>query len=187
MSSRTDPTHGDHADRTIALAQSPHAKTISFQLKLMPNERADIIDALKLSDLRKTSFTGQLEPSGKRDWHLKATLGATVVQPCSATLAPVTTRIDGPVERLYLADYTEPDEAELEMPEDDRQEPLPDSLNLLDLLIEALALAIPDYPRAPDAAPTDSTFAAPGVAPLEDADIKPFAGLAELKKRMEGE
>jgi hypothetical protein len=53
-------------------------------------------------------------------------LGATVVQPCVATLAPVTTRIETGVTRRYLADWQEPEGEEAEMPEDDTTEALPD-------------------------------------------------------------
>jgi len=52
-------------------------------------------------------------------------------------------------------------------------------------MAEALALALPDYPRAEGAALDKSTFAAPGTAPLQDADLKPFAGLAALKSKLE--
>jgi hypothetical protein len=37
------------------------------------------------------------------------------------------------------------------MPEDDTTEALPERLDLSAVMAEALALALPDYPRAPDA------------------------------------
>ena len=144
-----------------------------------------VAEALGLVAARKVSFTGQIAPRAKRDWTLTGTLGATVVQPCIATLAPVTTRIETTVTREFVADYTDPDEAEAEMPEDDSREPLPKVLDLSRVLLEALTLALPDYPRADDAAFVDEIAAPPGVAPLTDAEVKPFAGLAELKRRME--
>jgi uncharacterized metal-binding protein YceD (DUF177 family) len=53
--------------------------------------------------------------------------------------------------RRYLADWQEPAAEEAEMPEDDTTEALPDRLDLSAVMAEALALALPDYPRAPDA------------------------------------
>ncbi len=80
-----------------------------------------------------------------RDWRLEAKLGATVVQPCVVTAEPVTTRIDDPVTRRYLAQMPEPQGDEVEMPEDDSAEPLPDVLDLSAVMAEALALALPLY------------------------------------------
>jgi uncharacterized metal-binding protein YceD (DUF177 family) len=109
---------------------------------------------------------------------LRATLEAVVVQPCSVTLAPVTTRIEEPVLRRYMPDLPMPDPgSETEMPEDDSLEPLPDAIDLAAVLAEALALALPPFPRAPGAAFGAAVFAPPGVAPLTDADASPFAVL----------
>jgi hypothetical protein len=51
-------------------------------------------------------------------------------------------------------------------------------------MAEALALALPDYPRAPDAELEAGQFAAPGVAPMTDDEAKPLAGLAALRDRL---
>jgi uncharacterized metal-binding protein YceD (DUF177 family) len=50
--------------------------------------------------------------------------------------------------------------------------------------IEALALALPLYPRAPGAAFGEAVFAAPGVAPLTSESLRPFAGLASLAEKL---
>lgn len=145
-----------------------------------------ITHALNLSALRKLSFAGSLRAVGKTDWQLDANLGATVVQPCVVTLAPVTTRIDTQVTRRYLRDWHEPIDAdEIEMPEDDTTEPLPAVIDLEEVLTEALALALPDYPKAPDADLEETAFAPEGVTPLSDEDTKPFAALAALKDKLD--
>ena len=149
------------------------------------NTLDEIGKRLDLLGLRRVRFIGQISPEGARDWHLTGRLGATVIQPCSTTLDPVTTRIDAAVERLYLADYAEPDGDDVEMPEDERQEPVPDTLDLLDLLEEALALNLPLYPRSDGAVLAQSTFTEPGKTALVDADLKPFAGLAALRDKLQ--
>lgn len=159
------------------------------KFELVPDEttRAEIAARLELSALRKLSFRGSLTPEGKRDWRLTGQLGATVVQPCVVTLEPVTTRIDVPLTRLYLAHMPDlPDEEEVEMPEDDSVEPMPDQLLLAEVMEEALALNLPLYPRAAGADLGQAVFAEPGVAALTDEDTKPFAGLAALKNRLSG-
>ncbi len=44
-----------------------------------------------------------------------------------------------------------PTDDEAEMPEDDTAEPLPEVIDPGAVMFEALALALPDYPRAPKA------------------------------------
>ena len=137
-----------------------------------------------VSHLRKLSFVGELVPLDGQGWELEARLGATVVQPCGVSLVPVTTRIDEPVTRRFLADYAAPEEAEAELPEDVDAEPLGPVIDPAAVMVEALALAVPAYPRAPEAQLGQAVFAAPGVAPMTDADAHPMAGLAALRDRM---
>ena len=148
--------------------------------------RARLAEELGLLTLRKLRFEGRLAPEGERDWHLIARLGATVVQPCVVTLSPVTTRIDTDVERRYLAEMPElPEGDEIEMPEDDTLEPMPEKLDLMNVLAEALALALPDFPRAEGVEAVDMTVTEPGKTPITEAEAKPFAGLKSLRERLE--
>ena len=142
--------------------------------------RAAIAQALDLTELPAFKLTGEIAPAGKHDLSLIARITARVVQPCSVTLAPVETRIDDAVTRRYLADFDLPEGTEIEMPDDDTSDPLTDSIDVAAVAIEALALALPLYPRAPGADLGEAVFAAPGAAPLRDADLRPFAGLASL-------
>lgn len=147
--------------------------------------RAAIAAELDLIDLRKLRFAVELTPHGQTDWVLRADLGATVVQPCGVTLAPVTTRIDESVQRTYTPHLDEPDGAEVEMPEDDTIEPLPATLDLADVMIEALSLALPPFPRAADVDPLSLSVTEPGKTPMTDDDARPFAGLAALRDQMD--
>ena len=185
------------------MAQSPTAQTIvrladlndrqGIDFDIRPDNVGEIVERLELLDLRKPRFRGALRPEGKRGWRLEAELGATVVQPCVVTLAPVTTRIDTPVLRRFTPDFeditgdaTDRDGEGVPMPEDETLEPLPAAVNLLEVMEEALALALPDYPRADGAEMEESRFAEKGVEPLRDEDLKPFAGLAALRDKLSG-
>lgn len=137
--------------------------------------------ALGLRDLSKLRFKGTLSPRGTQDWLLAGSLGATVVQNCVVTLDPVRTRIDTPVRRLFVADWQEPAGEEIEMPEDDEAEPLGDTIDLAAIMAEALALAMPLYPRKGDAELGQSVHTEPGRRALTDEAAKPFAGLAALR------
>lgn len=160
-------------------------KPTRFSLRPEADQRARIAEALGLSELVSLRFSGEVRPDGARDFVLEGRLDAIVVQPCSITLAPVRSEISEPVLRRYLADWTTPEGEEVEMPEDDTSEPLPEIIDAGHVASEALLLALPLYPRAPGAELGDAVFAAPGVAPLREADLKPFAGLAALKQKLE--
>jgi uncharacterized metal-binding protein YceD (DUF177 family) len=101
----------------------------------------------------------------------------------------VTTRIDDTITRRFIpADRISgevDDEGEIEINDDDTLEPLEQVFDLHRIFIEALALALPDYPRSTDKPVTPQVFAQDGVAPMTDEDTKPFAALAALKAKME--
>lgn len=155
-----------------------------FDLRPESDLRATIAAELDLSALRKLSFVGEIRPAGKRDWKLVAKLGATVVQPCVVTLDPVTTRLDTDVRRLFCAKLPETNDEEVEMPDDDTIEPLGDVINVQTVMTEALALALPLYPRASGAELGEAVFAAPDVAPMRDEDARPFAALSQLRDQL---
>lgn len=164
-------------------------KPTRFELAPPAEERARIAEELGLEGLRKLRLAGEIAPRGARGWRLRADLGATVVQSCVVTLEPVTTRIDETVERNFLpAELLDAPEAgsEVEMPEDTTTEPLGSVLSAHEVMVEALALALPQYPRAPDAGLGSVTHAEPGVTPLGDEDVKPFAALAGLRDKLDG-
>jgi len=160
-----------------------------FEFLLTPDApaRQALAETLGIDGIRKLRFEGRLEAAGKSDWQLTGKLGATVVQPCVVTLEPVVTRIDEDVARLYLAKMPEPEPGEVEMPEDDTLEELTGEVDLGGVMAEALSLALPAFPRAVGAELGDMTVTEPGVAPLTDADLKPFAGLAGLKDKLGGD
>ena len=145
--------------------------------------RAAIAGLLDLLDLPQLGFDGEIVPSGKRDMVLKGRLKAVIVQACGITLDPVRTRLDERVERHYLADFVESEAEETEIPDDDTVEALPEVIDAAAVVIEALALALPLYPRAPGVELGRVAVAPPGAAPLKEADLKPFAGLGKLMGR----
>ena len=170
------------ATNRYRVADLPPNRPVAFDLRPDPQQTAALAQQLGLSGLRKLSFKGSLQAEGSRDWRLEAQLGATVTQPCVVTLAPVTTRLDEPVTRRFLTHMPEPDDAEeVEMPEDETIEPLGDVIDLGAVMAEALALALPLYPRAEGAELEETVLTEPGKTPLRDEDINPFAGLAALR------
>lgn len=161
--------------RVVALTRN---RAHPFALQPDAPARQVLAEELGLLALRKLAFAGRLEPEGRDGWRLEARLGATVVQPCVATGVPVTTRIETPVLRRYLAGLAEPQADEAEIPEDDSVEPLGPTIDPAEVMREALSLALPDYPRAagaPEPAPEAEAGESAAGRP------NPFAVLARLR------
>lgn len=175
----------------LRVADLPARKPKRFDLRPAPEMLPLIAGLVGAESVRKLSFKGEIRPTGKHDFVLEGDLGATVVQPCVVTLAPVSTRIEEHVTRRYLTEMpdlaAQPDSGAegIQIPEDDSAEPLPEVIDPGAVLLEALALAMPLYPRAEDAVLDQVDFAPPGAAPLTADAMKPFAGLAALRQKLE--
>lgn len=159
-------------------------KPTRFSYRPDAAERAALAEDLGLITLHRLDLTGEIRPAGRDELLLEATLTAAADQACGITLAPVPTRIAEPVHRRYVAGLVSPEGDEVEMPEDDSVEPMPEMIDLAEIAAETLALALPLYPRAPGAEFAEGLHAADGVTPLTDADLKPFAGLQGLAAKL---
>ncbi|NOX41848.1 MAG: DUF177 domain-containing protein [Alphaproteobacteria bacterium] len=170
---------------TMLVASLSDSAPNTFEITPDANARASFATFLGISGIRKLRFSGVVHPQDRKDWSLEGALGATVIQSCVVTNKPVTTRIDVKVKRLFLWDFDKrqaPSDESFDG--DDDSEALGLELDLTQVMAEALALNLPQYPRAQDAHLDQSAFAPPGVAPMRDEDTKPFAGLAELGKKL---
>lgn len=169
------PTH------PIRPAELNNRKRAHFDIAPDAGGRAALAATLDVLHIKKLTFKGALVPVGRRDWRLEGDLGATVVQACVVTLDPVTTRIEDKVTRSYVADMDAPTGDEIEVEADDTDEPLPASLDLIDVVLEALTLSMPAYPRKNDAPSDVIAVTEPGKKVMTDEDARPFAGLAALR------
>lgn len=174
----------------IPVAELERRRIARFRHEPDSAARAAIAGAIGAERIRKLRFEGTIAPEGRRGWRLEADLGATVVQACVVTLAPVTTRLDQRVVRRYLpVDAPQPVEAEI--PQDDTLEPLGAVIDPGAVMVEALALALPLYPRAEgvdggvDGGTDDMPVTLPGATPAGDgppeATERPFSGLSGLR------
>lgn len=176
-------TNQDRPTRLRTGMLSPRKPT-RFRYEADATRRAALARELGLLKLEHLRLEGEIRPAGREELVLEAQLQARGDQACVVTLAPVPARVDEPVRRRFVANFSLPEGDEVEMPEDDTVEPLPEVIDLAEVAAEALALALPEYPRAPGAELGEALHAAPGVAPLTDAALKPFAGLASLADKL---
>ena len=170
------------APRVFRAPDLARRQPLDFALAPDAAGRAALAEVIGASEIRRLAFAGTLAPDSHGDWRLEAPLTAVVVQPCAVTLDAVTTQIDETVVRRYLARWDEPEAgSEIEMPEDDTTEPLPAAIDPAAVMAEALALALPDFPRAPGVELGEIAAAPPGAVPLDDAAAHPFAALSRLR------
>jgi uncharacterized metal-binding protein YceD (DUF177 family) len=173
--------------RSFRLAEVAGRRAREFHILPDAAERAAIAADLGLIELPSLSFRGTLAPAGKADVVLTGRLEAEVVQACIVSLVPVRARIGEEVRRRYVADLPAPEPGgETEMPEDDTIEPMPERLELSEVMHEALALALPEYPRAPGVELGEAGFGPRGAQAPEAPDAgqdrpNPFAALARLR------
>lgn len=151
------------------------------EIDLVPDAaaRARIAAMLDLLSLPQARLHGALTPFAAHAWQFEGQVEAEVVQPCGITLAPVTTRISEPLRRVWSphADAGAASADEVEMG-DDETEPLEAEIDLGRVLVEALSLALPPFPRAPGATLNTAEPEAP------DSDTRrPFADLGAILKR----
>ena len=143
---------------------------------------AALADILKVSTVERFAATATVSPfrGGVR---VIGSLQARIVQPSVVTFEPVTQDIEEPIDRIFMPAADKPRNiapgAEIFV---DLEDDIPDELtgpelDLTDLLVETLGLAIDLYPRAPG-----ESLEALDVK-VDDTEASPFAGLKALTKQ----
>lgn len=186
MTASDTPGKAPEFSRPVAVDDLLEADTMTGEAE--EEERGALSTRFGLLSLDSLTYAIRARPwrGGVR---LTGTVRAQAQQACVVTLTPVQTTISedisrGFIPRAHLPDY-EPN-AEYELADDpeigDAPEPLDEMIDLGEIAAETLALALPVWPRAADAALEKTTAAPPGADPIREADIKPFAALAALRK-----
>lgn len=160
---------------------NPH-RPLPVDLAPDAGARAALAGEMGLLALPALRLTGTLRAVGAQDWLLEGRLLAEAVQPCVVSLAPVPAHLDEALRRRWSPDLALPEGEEAEMG-DDEVEPLGAVIDLGAVLAEALALALPPWPRAPGAElPAEAGAEAEPGAEADDRR-KPFADLSALLAR----
>lgn len=169
----------------IAVDRLERSEPVAIDLRPEPEVVDTMIREFALAALDDLAFSGELAPHGARGWRLTGRLSAKVEQSCVVTLEPVITRIDDAVDRTWLpAADIDPEEEVLDPDGPDAPEPLGETIDLIAVIHEALALAIDPYPRARGAELKTRVFGPSGTEPMTDEAARPFAQLAALRGRL---
>jgi len=171
--------------RLVPVRTRSRRQPLPFDLTAEPADKPEIAGFLGLESLRSLGFQGEILPVGEDQWRVEGRLRAEVVQTCVVTLVPVTNRIEEDVARTYVPEeeFSLPDEIDFDPESEDEPEPYGMSIDLGQLALESLSLALDPYPRAPGVPPIDVEATPPGAKPLSSEELKPFAKLAVLKEK----
>lgn len=143
-------------------------------------ERRAIADHLDVVSVESAAFEAKVVPWKRDGVRIEGRLAADLTQACVVSLEPVAASIDEPFEAILVPEGSKlaaPRQTDAEMLLDAEGEDPPetfegDTIDLADVWLEFLALAIDPFPRKPDAE-------LPGEA--EEGNPSPFAALAALK------
>ncbi len=164
----------------VDITQLP-SKGRVYQLDPKEDDRKAVAARLNLLELPRLTATISLTPASNGIITVSGTLRADVVQQCVVSLQPVKATISEDFDLGFTrTPVDEGDGEELEIsPHEDPPDVLTgDEIDLGEMVIEQLALALDPYPRAPGA-----VFQSPlkGGEEEGNATVSPFAVLAKLK------
>ena len=193
MAASTSPIPSGSVPAPVSWELPVHAlsRATDRELDFAPErkELRAVAKFLGLEDLATWRIKGRLIPAARDSFRLEARMTAKLTQKCVVTLDPVPARIDEDLLRTFVP---EDSLAARELVDDldpegeDAPETYGQSIDLGAVAIEALALALDPYPRADDVDAETFRTAPPGVEPLTDEALRPFAKLAALKEKMSG-
>lgn len=177
------------SDKIIKFANLNTVRTNSFHWKSDATNNYKIAKQLDLLSVEKIDFKGKISAHGKKKWLLSGKLGATALQQCVVTLEAVKCRIDEKIKRIYIPIEEIPslekdDGRDVELELDENLEPLTSSLDLSSIASEALALALPDYPRSNNAEYVTRSIGIDDQIVEEENNQNPFAILNTLKEKL---
>jgi hypothetical protein len=174
--------------RALDVKALPREGARHIEIEATSGERAAI--AARLGILRLDSLTASLdaEPWERDGACIRGRYRAVLEQACVVTLEPIAVSLDEPVEVYFEGRAGELPDGEgvvvLDPEAPDPPEPVPGTgvIEVGELVVQLLAVALDPYPRKPGAA-----FApAAGEASQPAAPESPFAKLAALKPRQKG-
>jgi len=154
------------------------APKVAESLEASPAERAAVARRLGILAVDRLSAELVVKNIGGRVFRVEGPWQAAVQQACVVTLEPVAGRLEGRLEASYEAGGGSGGaEVEVDPEAEDPAEALPpEGIDLGELVVQELAVALDPYPRAPGAAVPEEYRPAD-----EGAERGPFAALKALK------
>lgn len=167
------------------LTQLRKRKTVDIRDDAGPEARAALARALDIIDIASLKVEASITPVGREQWRVAGVVRAKVVQACVVTLDPVSEIVEEAFDRRFTEDENAVgSDLDFDPVADDPPELIETGVDVGLVASEALALGLNPYPRKAGVAFDGAQATPPGAEPIRSADLKPFAGLAALKKSM---
>ena len=176
-------------DSLVRFSELNQSKPFEFHFMLSNQKVSDLIKRLDLLDLKKVSLFGILSPININEWTLKAELRATAKQKCVISFNPVQTIVHEKINRTFSSSVLKnnlavDDDGASPVVFDDTLHEFNDEIDLADIIFEELTLTLPLYPKLEGAELGSYSVTEPGVKPLTEENLKPFAQLSELRDKL---
>jgi uncharacterized metal-binding protein YceD (DUF177 family) len=168
---------------TINLADlkaAPATRSLTVDAALLPA----VAERLQLPELTALSAEIRIRLTAGRKIEVAGTLHARLKQTCVVSLEPFDTTLEAPFLQIFTTDPAVA-AAEVEDPLDDSAWPElleEDSLDLVEFVIQQLALSLDPYPRAPGVE-FEAVVEAASDSSSDPTSQRPFEGLDALLKR----
>jgi len=168
----------------VSLSVLAQTKNYCFKHHCSLKELSDLGDLMQVTKISRFSFSGNILQTSSKKYKLSSTLKGSLIQKCVITSNPVKTILDTTIKRYYISAKsncvpfdTESNVAFSEL------EFIENELDIGDIIIEALALAIPDYPKKQNVKFNGVTITENGLEPLDKIVNNPFSSLEKLKNK----
>ena len=176
-------------DSLVRFSEINQSEPFEFHLMLSNQKVSELIERLDLLNIKKVSLVGILSPISFNEWRLKAELKATVKQKCVISFKPVQTIVQETINRTFSSSDIQnaspaDDDGTSPVIFDDTLHEFNDEIDLADIIFEELTLTLPLYPKLEGAELGSYSVTEPGVKPLTEENLKPFAQLSELRDKL---
>ncbi|MDO8606135.1 MAG: DUF177 domain-containing protein [Phaeospirillum sp.] len=171
--------------RPLLVDQLP-AKVSRHSIEAEPGECTALAERLGLIEVKSLSAKVEAQPLARSGFiRVNGRLTARVVQTCVVTLVPLEVTVEDAFELIFAppeAILDEEEEIELSWEQQDPPDPIIDGcIDIGEVVVEHLALALDPFPRAPDAV----FKPLPEAQEAGDGRVNPFAVLSSLRQKKE--
>ena len=165
----------------ITLNELRRLKKYPVKHKYSFKERSNLAELLKVCSLTKLHFDGIIVQNSDQTYTFSANVNALVIQNCIVTLYPVKTSLNFGIKRHYSKNSPKTHSKKvITNILDNHLEFFGKTLNISDVIVEALSLEIPDYPRRKNIKFNGVSATKKGVTPLRSISESPFYALKDL-------
>ncbi len=166
----------------IPLKRLKRIKKIQFRHVSSFEELSALSKIIQVYKIKNFSFKGHALQSNDTTVTLRGSFNATVTQLCVVSLSPVKTKINHEINHCYSLSKKENKQKSIAVSLDSTEmERIHGDINVGDIMLEALSLEIPLYPKKEGVNFEGLTITENGIKPLDLTPSNPFIVLKKLR------